>query len=64
MTIKELKTILNELEATHGNIDEVELLFRFNRDSDIRSCNFLEEDLFQEDNKTLHSICFLEQDEE
>jgi len=64
MNIKELKTILNELETTHGNIDRVEILFRFNRDSDIRVCNYLEEDLYEEDNKTLHSVCFLEQDSE
>lgn len=64
MNIKELKTILNELESSHGNIDQVEILFRFNRDSDIRVCNYLEEDLFEEDNKTLHSVCFLEQDDE
>ena len=59
MTILKLKQAIEELENSHGNINDVTINFRSNPDSDIEICNFVEEDLYKEDNKTLDSIVFL-----
>ena len=59
MNIKQLKNYIQNLENEHGNIDEVTINFRWSSDSDVNICNFVEEDLYKEDNKTLDSICFL-----
>ena len=59
MTILKLKQAIEELENSHGNIDDVTINFRSSPDSDIEICNFIEEDLYKEDNKTLDSIVFL-----
>jgi hypothetical protein len=64
MTILQLKQAITELENNHGNIDNVTINFRWGYDSDIHVCNFVEEDLYKEDNKTLDSICFLNNTEE
>jgi hypothetical protein len=59
MNIKELKNTIQNLEETHGNIDSVQVLFRYNNNSDPVYCNYLEEDLFKKDNKTLDTVMFL-----
>lgn len=59
MNVKQLRTHLNELESVHGNIDDVVLYYRHSHDSDVSDCEVVEEDLFEEDNKTLHSIAIL-----
>ena len=64
MNIKQLKQFLSDLENEHGNIDDVTINFRWGHDSDIHLCNFVEEDLYKEDNKTLDTICFLTDNEE
>ena len=64
MNIKELKNYIQNLENEHGNIDDVTINFRWSQDSDVHVCNFVEEDLYKEDNKTLDTICFLTDNEE
>ena len=59
MNIIELKHLIQNLEKTHGNIDTVKVLFRYNNNSDPVYCNYLEEDLFKKDNKTLDTVMFL-----
>ena len=59
MNINELKNIIQNLETAHGNIDNVQVLFRYNNNSDPVYCNYLEEDLFKQDNKTLDTVIFL-----
>lgn len=59
MNIIELKHLIQNLEKTHGNIDAVKVLFRYNNNSDPVYCNYLEEDLFKKDNKTLDTVMFL-----
>ena len=63
MTILKLKQAIEELENSHGNIDDVTINFRSSLDSDIEICNFVEEDLYKEDNKTLDSIVFLTEEQ-
>jgi hypothetical protein len=59
MTIKDLKNTIKILENINGNIDNVEINFRHNDDSDIHNINYIEEDLFDEKtNNTLTSIVF------
>ena len=59
MKVKELRDYLNELESDHGDIDDVVVYYRHNYDSDLRVLKFLEEDLFEKDNKTLYSVALL-----
>jgi len=59
MNIQELKYTIQKLEETHGSIDDVKVLFRYNNNSDPVYCNYLEEDLFKKDNKTLDTVMFL-----
>lgn len=64
MNIRQLKKYIQQLEDDHGNIDNVTINFRWNHDSEIHLCNFIEEDLYKDDNKTLDTICFLTDNEE
>tara|TARA_R100000458_G_C8255007_1_gene231247 strand:+ start:849 stop:1046 length:198 start_codon:yes stop_codon:yes gene_type:complete len=59
MNVKQLRTHLDKLEADHGDIDDVVVYYRHSYDSDPRDCEVVEEDLFEEDNKTLYSIAIL-----
>ena len=59
MNINKLKNTIQNLEETHGNIDNVRVLFRYDNNADPVYCNYLEEDLFKEDNKTLDTVVFL-----
>lgn len=59
MNIRELKYTIQKLEETHGNINDVKVLFRYSNNSDPVYCNYLEEDLFKKDNKTLDTVMFL-----
>ena len=59
MKIKDLKKIIKNLEAEHGNIDNCDINYRFNNDSDVMRINHLEEDLFDsETNNILDSVVF------
>tara|TARA_Y100001937_G_C7036982_1_gene292824 strand:- start:252 stop:446 length:195 start_codon:yes stop_codon:yes gene_type:complete len=59
MKIKDLKEILATLEQEHGNIDECDINYRHNLESDVYRLNHLEEDLFDEDtNNILESVVF------
>jgi hypothetical protein len=64
MNIQELKYIIQKLENSHGNIDDVKILFRYNNNSDPIYCNYLEEDLYKKDNKTLDTVMFLNNNSE
>ena len=60
MKIKDLKQIIKNLEAEYGNIDNCDINYRFNNDSDVIRINHLEEDLFDsETNNILDSVVFL-----
>tara|TARA_R100001443_G_scaffold116760_1_gene138376 strand:+ start:3565 stop:3762 length:198 start_codon:yes stop_codon:yes gene_type:complete len=60
MKIKDLKKIIENLEAEHGNIDNCDINYRFNNDSEVMRLNHLEEDLFDsETNNILDSVVFL-----
>ena len=64
MNIQELKYIIQKLENSYGNIDDVKILFRYNNNSDPIYCNYLEEDLYKKDNKTLDTVMFLNNNSE
>jgi len=60
MKIKDLKQIIKNLEAEYGNIDNCDINYRFNNDSDVMRINHLEEDLFDSEfNFFLDSVVFL-----
>ena len=60
MKIKDLKKIIKNLEAEHGNIDNCDINYRFNNDSEVMRLNHLEEDLFDsETNNILDSVVFM-----
>jgi len=59
MKIKHLKQILKKLEQEHGNIDECDINYRYDDNSDVIKLNHLEEDLFDtKTNNILDSIVF------
>ena len=65
MKIKDLKKIIKNLEAEHGNIDNCDINYRFNNDSEVMRLNHLEEDLFDsETNNILDSVVFMNNVEE
>tara|TARA_R100000773_G_C4212858_1_gene111974 strand:+ start:759 stop:956 length:198 start_codon:yes stop_codon:yes gene_type:complete len=60
MKIKDLKKIIKNFEAEHGNIDNCDINYRFNNDSEVFRINHLEEDLFDsQTNNILDSVVFL-----
>ena len=59
MNVKELKQAIEEMEKTHGNMDNVEILYRAGYNSDPRTIKVIEEDLFKKDNSTLDTIVFV-----
>lgn len=60
MKIKDLKKILQQLEEEHGNIDNCDINYRYNNDSDVYRVNILEEDLFDPvTNNILDSVVFM-----
>lgn len=60
MKVKELKKIIKQLEEEHGNIDNCDINYRHNSNSDVMRINHLEEDLFDsETNNILDSVVFL-----
>ncbi len=62
MNIRELRNALNKLEAIHGDVGDVMVYYRQDYDSDVREIGVIEEDLYEEDNKTLFSVSLLAQD--
>ena len=59
MKIKHLKQILKKLEQEYGNIDECDINYRYDDNSDVIRLNHLEEDLFDtKTNNILDSIVF------
>ena len=63
MKVKQIRNYLDELESKHGDIDDVFVYYRHDYDSDLMELKFLEEDLFEEDNKTLYSVTLLTDNE-
>ena len=60
MKVKDLKKIIKQLEEEHGNIDNCDINYRHDNDSDVMRVNHLEEDLFDsETNNILDSVVFL-----
>lgn len=60
MKIKDLKKIIKNFEAEHGNIDDCDINYRYNNDSEVFRINHLEEDLFDaQTNNILDSVVFL-----
>ena len=59
MKVKELKKILKQLEEEHGNIDNCDINYRYNNDSDVIRLDYLEEDLFDSvTNNILDNVVF------
>tara|TARA_Y100001972_G_C7642403_1_gene322763 strand:+ start:1045 stop:1239 length:195 start_codon:yes stop_codon:yes gene_type:complete len=60
MKIKDLKKIINRLEKEHGNIDNCEINYRYDKDSEVIRVKYLEEDLYDsQTNNILDSVVFL-----
>lgn len=65
LTAKKLLKFLIELEASGENLENIHLLYRYDRDSDEELIYEVEEDLYDpETNSILETIMFLTNDEE
>lgn len=60
MKANELLQFLTELQELGNDLSTISINYRYDNDSDVEVCNFVEEDLFDEEtNKTLTSIILL-----
>lgn len=64
MTAKKLKDFLVMLEKYGHNLSDIEVNFRNDYDSDVIPLRYVNEDLFDETNNKLKSICLLNREDD
>ena len=64
MNAQQLKNFLTQLESDGNNLNDIEVYFRYNYDSDVVPLRYINEDLFDETGTILKSICIMNREDE